>query len=121
MNNVVHIGQRLSVGFLVLLLVVGCTNVIWGVLKGTKLSLFLALASVVSCLFAGATAWNIFYWKPVGRYLGFFVVLQHLSFLVNWRGPLGLYTKVLTVLILLMGIWLLLPEVKQKFGPLQKA
>lgn len=105
MSDVVPTGQRLVVGLLYLLLAVGCINIIWGLTRAGKFGFLIAFASIVSCLFAGATAWHIFYWKPLGRYLGFFIVLQHLSFLINWRGPVGLYTKALTVPVLLMGIW----------------
>jgi hypothetical protein len=120
MSSVVLIGHRLTVGFLSLLFVISCANIFWGLVRGTRFGLLIVFFSAVSCLFAGATAWNILYWKPVGRYLGSFIALQHLSFLVNWRGPVALYSKVLTVPVFLMAIWLFLPEVKQKFGPLQK-
>ena len=121
MNSTVLVGHKLTVGFLAVLFIVACVNIMWGLAKGTKLGFLIAFSSAISCVFAGTTAWYIFHWRPAGRILGFMVVLEHMSFLVNWQGPLGLYSKALTVPVLLMGIWLLLPEVKQKFGPLKKA
>jgi len=80
----------------------------------TKLGFLFALACGVFILFVGAAAWHIFYWKPAGRFIGFFVVLQWFGALANGHS-FSTVTYVLSLPMAAFGIWLLLPDVREQF------
>jgi hypothetical protein len=115
MSAVLSAGHRFTVGFLGLCCALGLLNVARGLLTGTQSGMLFALAQTVFSLFTGAAAWNIFQWKKIGWYLGFFVVLQWFSSMVNFRGGVGWFTIVLTFPIVAVAIWLYLPVVRARF------
>ncbi len=114
MSPVVATGRQLAVSFQVLCSTVAAINAIKYLLTMTKLGILAALASGVFILFAGIAAWHIFKWNSIGRYFGFFVVLNWFGALINGRA-VGTLTYILSVPMAAFGIWLLLPEVKQEF------
>jgi hypothetical protein len=116
MSEMVSGGQRFTVGFLVLCCALGLLNVARGLISGSRLGILFALAQIVFILFAGTAAWNIYRWKKVGWYLGFLVVLQWLSGIVNLRGEVGWLTLALTVPMAALAIWLYLPAVRARFN-----
>lgn len=116
MSDVVNSGHRFTVGFLGLCTALGILNLGRGLLSGTQDGMFFGLAQTVFAFFAGAATWNIYRWKKIGWYLGFWVVLQWISSLVNLKIELGWLTIALTFPILALGIWLYLPVVRARFG-----
>ena len=109
------VGQRLVVGFLIFCSGTGFFNLLYGLTRGTKLAVIFGLAQLVFATVTGLTAWKIYYWKKDGWYLGWFVILQWVSALVNFRGGLGWFTWVASLGIIGMALWLRLPDVKAKF------
>jgi hypothetical protein len=116
MSEVVSLGQRLTVTFLAFCSATGLLNVLGGVSRGTQSGLFLALAQGVFTLFTAAAAWNILQWRKIGWYLGFLVVLNWLSRLLNFRGTIGWFVLILSVPMAAMAIWLYLPAVRARFN-----
>ena len=114
MSSVAATGRQLAVFFLMLCSALALINAVKYLLTMTKLGILFALASGVFIFFVGTAAWQIFYWKPAGRFWGFFVVLQWFGALLNGRN-VGAITYVLSAPMAIFGIWLLLPEVKQEF------
>lgn len=114
MTPVVQKGQLAAVFFLVICAVLQATTAVRFLLTMTKLGVLFALACGVFIFFVGAAAWHIYYWKPAGRFIGFFVVLQWFGAMLNARS-VGTVTYVLSVPMTAFGIWLLLPEVKEQF------
>lgn len=104
MSDVLNAGQRFTVGFLGLCTALGILNVVRGLLSGTESGMFLVLAQAVFALFAGTAAWNIHKWKKAGWYLGFLVVLQGLSSLVNLGARAGWFTIALTLPMAGVGV-----------------
>lgn len=114
MSPVVSIGRSAAVIYLVSCDVLQMTSAIRFLLTMTTLGVMFALACGFFIFCVSVAAWHIFYWKPEGRFLGFFVVLQWFGALVNGHN-LGTVTYILSVPMAALGIWLLLPEVKEQF------
>ncbi len=81
----------------------------------TQSGMFFALAQTVFALFAGTAAWNIHHWRKAGWYLGFLVVLQWFSSIINIGTSVGWLTVTLTLPIAAVGVWLYLPAVRARF------
>ena len=116
MNDFAAIGQRLVVGFLAICCALAVWNILQALLARSGDGAIFALAQAIFLTFAGSAAWPIFKWKKIGWYLGFFVVLQWFSGLLNSSAKITLITFILTFPICAMGIWLWLPAVKERFG-----
>ncbi len=115
MNNSIERGRWLVVAFLSLCCALALAFGIHDLLVMPKMGAILLGARAIFILFAGTAAWNIFHWKPAGRYLGFLVVLQWVPGILNFRPNPGAVTWVLTIPMIGVGIWLLLPQVKERF------
>ena len=109
MSDVLNTGHRFTVGFLGLCTTIGILNLGRGLLTGTQSGILFGLAQTVFALFAGAAAWK------AGWFLGFWVVLQWISGLVNSKVELGWLTIALTLPMLGVGVWLYLPAVRARF------
>jgi hypothetical protein len=116
MSDLLSSGHRFTVGVLAICCVLGLLNVAYGLTSGKQGGFILAGAQAIFALSTGAAAWNVYYWRPAGRMLAIFVLLQWFSVLMNFRGSVPLFTVVMTVPIVLMYLWLRRPEVKAKFG-----
>lgn len=115
MSDLLSTGHRFTVGFLVLCCGLGILNVLYGLILMKQDTLLFAGAQAVFALFTGAAAWNVYHWRPAGRFLALFVVLQWVSGLVNLRGNLQLFTLVMTIPVVLMYLWLRRSDVKTRF------
>jgi hypothetical protein len=115
MSDVHNLGHRFAVGFLTLCCGLGLLNVIYGLGLRSGQGLLFAGAQAIFSFFAGAAAWNVHQWKPIGRVLAIFVILQWVSALTHWRGNIEIVTVVLTVPLVIMYLWLRKPDVKARF------
>jgi hypothetical protein len=115
MKSLLSLGHRFTVGFLALCCALGISNVLYGLILMKEDTLIFAGAQAIFALFTGAAAWNVYQWRPTGRFLALFVVLQWASALVNFRGRPQLFTLVMTIPVVVMYLWLRRQDVKTRF------
>ena len=115
MSSLINGGRPFAVGFLFVCCAIAVYRGAADLLSGKELSILSVLPRSVFVFFAGCAAWNINHWRKLGWFLGLFVVLQWFSGLINGPTPDAL-TLWLTLPLICMAVWLMLPAVRGKFG-----